>query len=194
MLEQTTTEDPVVTGELRQRVATSVRDLRARSGRSLADLASAAGIGKSTLHAIEAGEANPGIETLWALARALGVPFGDLLDPPAPVVRVVRAGQAPQVASESAAMKAHLLASTGHRARVELYDLVLQPGRVHDGQAHTEGTTEHVLVTRGELRVGPAEQAVHLGVGDLAAFASDRAHTYEALVADTEAIMMIEYP
>ena len=61
---------------LRGQLARTVRDLRSRSGKSLADLASAAGIGKSTLHAIEAGDANPGIETLSALAGALGVPFG----------------------------------------------------------------------------------------------------------------------
>jgi len=82
--------------ELRCRIARTVRELRLRSGRSLADVASAAGIGKSTLHAIESEDANPGIETLWALARALEVPFGSLLEPPTPSVRVVRAGEGPR--------------------------------------------------------------------------------------------------
>ncbi|MFO7778145.1 MAG: XRE family transcriptional regulator [Nitriliruptoraceae bacterium] len=181
-------------GALRQRVATTVRDLRSSSGRSLADLASAAGIAKSTLHAIETGDANPGIETLWSLANALGVPFGDLLEPPAPAVRVVRAGEGPKVTSESATMQAHLLATTGHRARVEVYGLNLQPGSSHDAQPHTDGTTEHVLVTHGGLEVGPPTAAVRLGPGDLASFAGDRAHGYRALAADTRAVLVLEYP
>lgn len=185
---------PVAAAELRGRVAATVRALRTRAGRSLGDVASAAGIGKSTLHAIEAGEANPGIETLWALAGALGVPFGELLEEPAPVVRVVRSGEAPEVVSESAAMRAHLVAATGPRARVKLYDLTLEPGEVHDGHPHTAGTTEHVLVTAGGLRVGPSGHEVTLQPGDLAVFAGDREHRYEALTDATRLVLLIEYP
>lgn len=187
-------QPPPDAAELRSKVARTVRELRSRSGRSLADLASLAGIGKSTLHAIESGDANPGIETLWALAGALGVPFGHLLDPPTPRIRVVRAGEGPRVASEAATMQAHLLASTGHAARVELYDLHLQLGPLRDAQPHTDGTVEHVLVTAGRLRVGPVESAVDLDVGDLATFAGDIGHRYEALVEDTRAVLLIEYP
>ena len=194
MLDDHTQRDGPDPGELRRRVAQTVRDLRAGSGRSLADLASAAGIAKSTLHAIESGDANPGIETLWSLATALGVPFGELLEPPAPVVRVVRAGQGPQVTSESGAMQAHLLATTGHRARIEVYALTLQPGSLHDAEPHTAGTIEHVLVTHGGLEVGPTAAPVRLAPGDVASFAGDRAHGYRALAADTQAVLVLEYP
>lgn len=180
-------------GELRRRIAASVRTLRTRAGRSLGDLASDAGIGKSTLHAIESGDANPGIETLWSLARALGVPFGDLLEPPVPAVRVVRAGEGPQVLSESGSMQAHLLVSTGYRVRVEVYRLALEPGPSHRADAHTTGTTEHVLVTAGALTVGPVDAPVHLGVGDLATFTGERAHAYEATEPGTTAVLLLEY-
>jgi transcriptional regulator with XRE-family HTH domain len=178
---------------LRARVAATVRDLRTSAGRSLADVSAAAGIGKSTLHAIEAGEANPGIETLWALARALGVPFGQLLDPPAPTVRVVRAGEAPRVASEVGAFQAHLLASSGHAARVELYTLELEPGPVRDADAHMAGTVEHILVTAGALRTGPIDATVTLATGDLVTFPGDVAHRYEALEGATSAVLLLEY-
>ncbi len=194
MLDDRTERQGLDPGELRQRVARTVRELRTSSGRSLGELASAAGIAKSTLHAIETSDANPGIETLWSLANALDVPFGDLLEPPAPAVRVVRAGHGPKVASESGTMQAHLLATTGHRARVELYSLTLQPGASHDAQPHTDGTIEHVLVTEGGLEVGPPVAAVRLDPGDLASFAGDRAHGYRALAADTRAVLVLEYP
>ena len=178
---------------LRQRIATTVREHRARAGRSLADLAAAAGIGKSTLHAIESGDANPGIETLWALARALGVPFGELLDPPAPAIRVVRAGEAPRIASESSSMHAYLLATTAHGARTEVYDLHLEPGPGRAAEPHSAGTIEHVLVTAGGLRVGPLDAPVDLAVGDLASFPGDVGHCYEALEPATRVVLLIEY-
>jgi transcriptional regulator with XRE-family HTH domain len=191
-------EPPVATaadeaGELRARVARSVRELRGRSGQSLAEVAAAAGIGKSTLHAIEAGEANPGIETLWSLAGALGVTFGDLLDPPSPTVRVVRAGEGPRVDSESSRMRAHLLATTAHRARVEVFSLELQPGAERGAEPHTPGTVEHVLVTHGALRVGPVDATAELQPGDLASFPADVEHVYEADEPDTRAVLLIEY-
>ena len=179
---------------VRRQVADSVRELRARSQRSLAELAASAGIGKSTLHAIESGDANPGIETLWALAGALGVPFSDLVEPPTPTVRVTRRGEAPCVASESSTLQAHLLTSTRHVARVELYDLTLHRGASRDAEAHNDGVIEHVLVTAGSVRVGPLQAPVDLGPGDFATFPGDAPHTYEALVDDTSIVLLIEYP
>src|SRR5215469_13808435 len=74
----------------------NVHRLRASAGMSLADLAAAGGISKTTLHGIEQGEGNPTLSTLWALATALGVSLGELLEPPpAPPVAVVRAAEGP---------------------------------------------------------------------------------------------------
>jgi len=180
-------------GELRQQVAAALRELRTRAGRSLADLAADAGVAKSTLHAIEAGDANPGIETLWALARALGVPFGALLEPAQPPVRVVRAGEGRRVDSEVSAMHAHLLATTGHGSRVELFTIDLSPGSEHVAEAHSEGTIEHVLVTAGRLRTGPESMEVELDPGDLATFPGSRPHLYQALAEPVRAVLLIEY-
>lgn len=179
---------------VRERVAATVRSLRQEQRRSLQDLAESAGIGKSTLHAIESGDANPGIETLWALARALDVPFGALLEPPPPQIRVVRAGEGPRVDNEDATMRARLLASTAHGSRVEMYAIRLTPPAGREAEAHANGTVEHVLVTSGRLLVGPSEGTVELDAGDYASFAADRVHRYDALADDVEAVLLIEYP
>lgn len=179
---------------IRARVADTVRELRTRSGDSLADLATRAGIGKSTLHAIESGEANPSIETLWALANALSVPFGDLLDPPRPEVRVVRAGDAPRVESERSRMQAHLLTATPRGSRTELYTLTVEPGAERDATGHIAGSVEHVLLIEGSLRVGPVQDAVILAPGDIVSFPGDVSHVYEALEDGTRALLLMEYP
>jgi transcriptional regulator with XRE-family HTH domain len=187
--------DGVEAAAVRAQVASSVREHRLRDGRSLADLAAAAGIGKSTLHAIEAGDANPSIETIWALARALSVPFGQLLDPPAPAVRVVRAGEGPRVESaEGAGMVAHLVATTARGSRAEWYVLELAAGPSRVAEAHSAGTVEHVYVIDGRLRVGPEEAPTELAAGDLASFPGDVAHRYDTLEDGTRALLLIEYP
>lgn len=180
--------------ELRARVAASVREHRVRDGRSLAELAAAAGIGKSTLHAIETGDANPSIETIWGLARALRVPFGELLDPSAPTVRVLRAGEGPRIEAAGAGMVAHLVATTAHGARTEWYVLELRAGASRLADSHSAGTVEHVYVVDGRLRVGPEGGAIDLEPGDLAAFPGDTSHRYEAIEDDTTALLLLEYP
>src|ERR687893_2809586 len=83
-------------------VAANVRALRLDAGLTLADLAGQAGLGKSTLAQLESGRANPSVETLWALAAALRVPFARLIEDQRPRMRVVRAAEVPAMRSAEA--------------------------------------------------------------------------------------------
>jgi transcriptional regulator with XRE-family HTH domain len=56
-------------------VARNVRRLRSVSGYSQSELARRAGLAKQTLSSIEAGDANPTVVTLAAIAEALGIPL-----------------------------------------------------------------------------------------------------------------------
>jgi transcriptional regulator with XRE-family HTH domain len=175
-------------------VAGAIRQHRERAGCSLSELAAAAGVAKSTLSQLEAGNANPSIETLWAVAKALGVPFGQLIEPPAPDVRVVRAGHGVRVQAATSPYEAELLLSASRRGSFELYRLTADPGPVRQAEAHTRGVVEHVLVIAGGLRVGPSAQPVELGPGDLASFDGDTPHVYETLVPATRALLVMDYP
>lgn len=66
---------------------------RQRAGLSLAEVARRAGIAKSTLSQLEAGNGNPGIETLWSLCVTLNIPFSRLLEPDARRLQVIRRGE-----------------------------------------------------------------------------------------------------
>src|SRR6266571_2876445 len=83
-------------------IARSIRRERERVGLSLSELAKQAGIAKSTLSQLESGTGNPSVETLWALGVALGVSFSNLVEPPRPNVRVIRAGEGPATHSDQA--------------------------------------------------------------------------------------------
>ena len=65
---------------------------RQRAGLSLAEVARRAGVAKSTLSQLEAGQGNPSIETLWALCVALNIPFARLMEEPSNQVQVIRCG------------------------------------------------------------------------------------------------------
>src|SRR4029450_4747811 len=84
---------------------------RERHGISLAELARRANLAKSTLSQLEAGVGNPSIETVWALALALDVPFSRLVDPEEAPVQVIRAGEGNVMRSDHAPFAAVLLSA-----------------------------------------------------------------------------------
>jgi transcriptional regulator with XRE-family HTH domain len=174
-------------------IAASLRRERDRAGLTLTELARRAGVAKSTLSQLESGTGNPSVETLWALGVALGVPFSRLVEPAAPPVRVVRAGQGPRIPSERAHFAGTLLSAGNPQGRRDLYVIEVQPGPVRHAQAHLPGSVEHLIVAAGRIRTGPEPDPVELGPGDYAAFPGDVPHAYEALAPDTWAILIMEH-
>lgn len=67
--------------DLNRRIAARVRELRARSGLSLAGLAETTGVSRSMLSLVERGESSPTAVVLEKIARGLGVVLPALFDP-----------------------------------------------------------------------------------------------------------------
>ncbi len=162
-------------------VGRRVAALRHGAALSLAELARRSGVARATLTQLEAGEGNPTLETLYALADALGVPLGDLIAEPAPpAVHVVRGADVPVVTGASLTGRLLERIDLGRHV-VDLSTLVFAAGRTREAGPHPEGTREHVVVTAGRARVGPAGAPVDLGPGDLAVFDAAVPHVYAAL-------------
>lgn len=174
-------------------IAQSLRTERERAGLSLTELARRAGLAKSTLSQLESATGNPSVETLWALAVALDVPFSRLVEAPAPPVRVVRAGEGPRIPSEQADFTGTLLAAGSPHVRRDVYVITIEPGVDRQADAHIPGTVEHLVVAAGRVRTGPAGQLVELGPGDYAAFAGDTPHVYQALEPGTWGVLVMEH-
>ena len=96
---------------------------------------------KSTLSQLEAGVGNPSIETVWALALALDVPFSRLVDPEEAPVQVIRAGEGNVMRSDHAPFAAVLLSACPPGARRDLHVMTAEPGGARDAHAHLPGTT-----------------------------------------------------
>jgi transcriptional regulator with XRE-family HTH domain len=178
---------------LQAAIASSLRRERERHGISLAELARRAGVAKSTLSQLEAGSGNPGVETLWALAVALDVPFSRIVDPQVQPVQVIRAGDGIEIRSEHAPFAATLLSACPAGARRDLHLMSAEPGPARDAHAHIAGTTEHVVVTAGRWRAGPVGDEVEVGPGDYVRFPGDRPHTYAALEPGSAAVLVMEH-
>lgn len=174
-------------------IAAAVRRERTRRELSLGELARRAGLAKSTLSQLEAGAGNPSVETLWAIAVVLEVPFSRLVDPPARGVRVIRAGEGVVIPSDHAPFTGTLLAACPPGARRDLHVITAEPGAPRTAHPHIPGTTEHLVVTAGRWRAGPDGEEVELGPGDYACFPGDRPHSYQALAGGTAAVLVMEY-
>jgi transcriptional regulator with XRE-family HTH domain len=175
-------------------IAASLRRERTRVGLSLSELAKRAGIAKSTLSQLEAAGGNPSVETIWALAVALEVPFSALVEPPTPAVQVIRAGAGPTVHSDQSSYTATLLSASPPGARRDIYYVWLEPGTVRDSEPHIPGTVEHIVVSAGRVKAGPkGGGGVELGPGDYMAYRGDVPHSYEALAAGTMFVLVMQH-
>jgi transcriptional regulator with XRE-family HTH domain len=177
----------------RQQVGTRIRDLRMSRRMTLSDLARESGVAKATLSNIEAGEANPTLDTLWQLSRALRAPLGSFFGEPRPDLKVVHPHEMQDVSGE--ALRGRIASMFDVDAsRIEVFVGTFVKGRVHRSPAHQHGVVEHVLIHRGSLRLGPKGKEVELQAGDYMRMEADRPHSYEALTDDLYFTLIMQYP
>ncbi len=174
-------------------IAASLRRERHRAGLSLTEVARRAGIAKSTLSQLESGTGNPSLETLWAICVALDAPFSRLLDPPQPHILLMRAHEGPTVAAAEADYQATLLAACPPGARRDVYRIQAEPGHARASEPHMPGVVEHVVIGAGRALVGVASEPTELGPGDYLRYPGDVPHVFEALEAQTQAVLVSEH-
>jgi len=109
-------------------IAKAVLREREKAGLSLSALAAKAGLAKSTLSNLESGNGNPSIETLWAVAAALDVPFSYLFEVAEQDITLIRADEGELIDNEGASAYAALLASCPPNSHRDLYRFDLRNG------------------------------------------------------------------
>src|SRR3954468_6912963 len=133
-----------------QALARNLKRKRLERAISLSELARVSGVSKATLSGLERGNGNPSVDTVWALAHALNVSFGDLFDEDdGDVVQVGRLDDAQIVTAERGFTGRKLLSRQG-RGAVEVYVLDLKRGGKRRGAAHPPpGAGARVAVSGG---------------------------------------------
>lgn len=179
--------------DLVKQVGENIRRARRARNLSLDDLAHASGVARAGIAKLEAGRGNPTIETLWALATTLGLPFGALIVAPEPSPVVVLHADEGLVVTGSGE-HARLLTRLNRGGMSETYDVYYPAGARHESLPHYEGVVEHILVTEGSLLVGPADSPAELGTGDHITFAADVAHLYAPIDGPARVCILMDYP
>jgi transcriptional regulator with XRE-family HTH domain len=184
-----------------QPIARNLRRWRMTRAMSLSALAEQAGVAKSTVSLIERGQGNPSIDTVWALASALGVPFASLFhdESPADDVLVVREDDGSVVAIDQTGLDTdglvirHMLTRTGG-SLIEIYTFVLGEGAVRHADAHVNGLFEHITVAAGTVEISTESFSEVVSQGDLISFRADRPHSYRVIEGPVRLVSVHEYP
>lgn len=168
-------------------LARNIQGLRVKRGLSLTGLAELSGVGKATLSAIEAGQGNPTLGTLWALANALETPFSNLVAEGAAVARS-------EVEVSESNVSVRLIERASSPPWIEVYVMHLDIGGHREASPHPPGVKERVTVIQGTMLAGPSTSPSLLRAGDFLTFSADQSHCYSAVDGKVTALTIIEYP
>lgn len=162
---------------LTARVGERVRQRRLANGWTLDAAAARLGISRRLLVQLEAGEANPSLATLLAVAEGFGIALVELLAEPAAQRITVQPDnrRAPALWHGPAGGVARLLVAADG---LELWGWVLQPGEARRSDPHRAGSREALTVTDGSVTVEVGGERVVLRRGQSAAWAADVEHRY----------------
>ncbi|MDX1737602.1 MAG: helix-turn-helix domain-containing protein [Alphaproteobacteria bacterium] len=162
-------------------ISAAIKRERERVAMSLSALAAKAGLAKSTLSQLEAGNGNPSIETLWAIATALDVPFSFLFEASPEDCELIRMDGGMLLQSDETDLRAVLLNRCPPARLRDIFRVQLRKGDVRHAKAHPAGSVEHVLLAWGEIRAGTESNLQHLKPGDYYRFPGDQPHIYECV-------------
>jgi transcriptional regulator with XRE-family HTH domain len=176
-----TTNAPLDPHAVAAAVARNVRTLRQARGWTLATLAARSGVSKGMVVEVEQSRTNPSIATLCRLAAALGTGLAQLLEVgPEPLLRVVGRDAALRLWHGTKGGWGDFLVGSEQPAKTELWDWVLKPGDVYDGQLHPEGSCEMLYVLEGEVSlVLDRKHRTSLPERTAALYTADRPHRIE---------------
>lgn len=177
-------------------LARNISKYREERGLTISGMAEKCGIAKSTLSTLESGGGNPTIETLWAIANTLDVPFGVLVSPPETDKKTsvsIDVTSMPML-THHVGSSIKLIERTDDDPEIEVYSVEFDTGYYQESKAHPVGVTEKVTVISGTLLVGQFDKPHLLRAGETYSFKADMPHIYQATDTAVKAIIIIEYP
>jgi transcriptional regulator with XRE-family HTH domain len=179
-------------------LATNLRRLRIARHLSLSELARGTSMSKATLSSIENGRANPTVDTLAGLARALRISLGELLQElPVPDMLVVRAGSgatAPGQSSDGILRRRLDEIEIGTGRGLEVAEIHIPAGENRESAPERSGSRAHLMILDGKLIAGPVERSTELAPGDYASFPTDVPYLYATGRDCARALLLSQQP
>ena len=162
--------DPPTIATVLAEVGPRLKQLRARRGVTLTDLAAATGISKSTLSRLETGQRKPSLELLLPIAQAHQVPLDELVG--APEVGDPRIRPKPRKRNGRIVVPLTQTPSGMHAWKVIIPPESGEPElRIHEGH-------EWLYVLSGQLRLILGDRDITMGPGEVAEFDTGLPHWF----------------
>jgi transcriptional regulator with XRE-family HTH domain len=174
-------------------VGANLHRLREQRGLSLEALAKLSGVSRAMLGQIELGRSAPTIKLLWRIASAFDLPVSAFLARKQEAeATLLSPGRSKLLKSQDGKFSSRALFPFNGPRSVEFYELTLEPQCVEYADAHAPGTTENLVVARGEAEVVVGAAHTHvLKVGDAIYFKADLPHTYRNPGAEVAVLYLV---
>lgn len=156
-----------------------LKKIRQQRSLSLDDVAKTTNVSKAQLAQIEKGEANPTVSTIWKIAAGLKISFSSLLQPPKEKFQKYEANQVTFVSENDGKYRVYSIVPYDPERGWEFYKIEMDPGVVHQSEAHTEGVEETITVIKGQAIIESGDMKEHLIEGQTLVFTGHNAHSYE---------------
>ena len=157
----------------------NLKRLRKQANLTQAELAEAAGLPRATVANLEQPGANPGVQTVVAVAKALGIGLDELMSP-SPEHRHYKV--TPQEMQEYRAEGGQYVARTISPISskgVQIHAVTMQPGCRSVGRPHPQGSQEFFYAISGLAVVRIDDERIEIPAGCLVQFPGHRRHIYE---------------
>lgn len=159
-------------------LADNLRRRRTAAGLTQAELAAKAGVPRATLASMEQPGANPGIQAVQAVARALAVGLDELVDArPADRHYLVGPTQQQDYRADAGRFNARLVSPIASKG-VAIHHVAMQPGCHSVGRPHPPGAQEFFLTLAGTALIEIDGEPVEVPAGHLLQFPGHHRHVY----------------
>ncbi|WP_188189390.1 helix-turn-helix domain-containing protein [Nonomuraea sp. SYSU D8015] len=163
-------QQPSVINDTLAQVGARLKSIRTRRGVTLAALAKATGISKSTLSRLESGQRRPSLELLLPLAQAHQVPLDELVG--APQVGDPRIRLSPRLRNGRT-----VIPLTTNPGPIQAWKMIIPADQSNPDLCTHEGY-EWMYVLSGRLRLVVADRDLTLGPGEAAEFDTRLPHWF----------------
>jgi quercetin dioxygenase-like cupin family protein/DNA-binding XRE family transcriptional regulator len=164
--------------------------LRKQASLTQAELAEAANIPRATLASMEQPSANPSIQAVMAVAKALNVSLDELLVlPPEHRYFLVSPREMQDYRADNGRYAARLVSPIASKG-VQIHHVTLQPGCHSVGRPHPIGAQEFFHCLEGTATVQIEDESVEVPAGSLIQFPGHRHHVYLNKNRDRVAVAM----
>jgi len=160
-------------------LARNLRRLRGERALTLDELARRAGVSRSMLIQIEQQRVNPTLATLVRIAQALDVGLAELVELGSRQrVRVIARDDIAELWTSPGGGSGRLLVGSDQLDHIEFWDWRLEPGDIHEAEAHAAGTAEIIHVLEGDLALAVDGETHTAAAGESMVFSADADHSY----------------